>query len=291
MGLFNNNEKYSNDDIIDCITTLKKSITNENVSKNFDEIVEKVSEKISKEHHSTNNIVLDSSNSMKFQTKLILEAIEKLTLEVRELKEIITDDVDDCECKTVSNVIDKEWLLKNENEELIPQRNKNYLHLTNSGIYKVGYLFNIKKYKYASFNNNTSFTKDNLIELKYEVLERGLPWFITDKKKAELFIDGKISREDTVYKGRKGISGIKYVSMYNDSWRYVIKGYSRYNKNLKQLEKIVKKDGYEWIIIDEELAEKSYQKNLEKHKTSTIKALKEWGYSDEAINDMVGGTL
>lgn len=111
---------------------------------------------------------------------------------------------------------------------------------------------------------------DNLINLKKRVEEKGLPWKVINKFKAENSF--KLNEElqsnkkpkKTGQRGKKSSSGVKYVSKLKNKnakknyfWSYK-HGVTLQATTLEKLKHRLEKRGIPWIIIDEEL----YEKNL-----------------------------
>lgn len=150
-----------------------------------------------------------------------------------------------------------------------------------TGIYRVrkfkhdrvsqGYLW---VYKFKSSGNVIEFSSTNLNELKEKVLKNNLEWVIIDEVTAsKSFIENQENFEKFGFSTNKNKTGIyrvyKSKSKTKQGFDWVFrqtinkKSFTFHSVNLLKLKQNVLENGFEWIIVDEKLAKKSFIENRE----------------------------
>ena len=147
---------------------------------------------------------------------------------------------------------------------------------TSTGVYRVscvkdkrikqGYCF-----IYIHSSANVEYQSINILSLKERVLDNGLDWIIVDEEKYIKVLQ-KNMEDIKKYPSRIGALGIQYVSKKTSSkvkqgflYRYSLQ--SGDNKidltstDINKLEKKVKDNGYDWVILDDAKSNALYEEN------------------------------
>ena len=203
--------------------------------------------------------------------------------------------LDDLEVNYIFNALDDGEFIFNANSggkgndwfDLLSEEEQFKFILQRSKLTSVTGIFHVfKKYvryrrkKFAwiyKSEDKSEIQKSSLKELEKEVKSRGLEWIIIDEEKAINSFKVDEELEKILPKGKSSNAcGILYV--YKKICKSCKKGFiwqynnSKYgflisNTILKKLEKEVKSHGFEWTILDEEKAKKSYEEDEQLEKT------------------------
>ena len=199
--------------------------------------------------------------------------------------------LDDLEVNYIFNALDDGEFIFNANSggkgndwfDLLSEEEQFKFILQRSKLTSVTGIFHVfKKYvryrrkKFAwiyKSEDKSEIQKSSLKELEKEVKSRGLEWIIIDEEKAINSFKVDEELEKILPKGKSSNAcGILYV--YKKICKSCKKGFiwqynnSKYgflisNTILKKLEKEVKSHGFEWTILDEDKAKKSYEEDEE----------------------------
>lgn len=180
------------------------------------------------------------------------------------------------------------WIINDKSKYKI-SINENKINLEKIEHFKWSYtgFYNVKKrvyddilqgflwiYRYKKNYKQIELSSTNLLQLKEKVLKNNFEWKILDENKAnESLKENMKNLKKYGFRTNNNKSGIKNVyksknkSKQGFGWCYnkMInkKSYNFYSRDLRILKEKVLDNGFDWVILDEDKANKSFKENLE----------------------------